>query len=109
MRRAVLWVAATALVGTVLAPPPGLAVEGDIAFQRKAVEGDTPPAVFPHWFHRIRFKCYACHPGLFEMKAGSNPVTMDAIAAGKFCGACHNGRTAWAPSFETCNRCHVGQ
>lgn len=94
---------------TVAWPPPGLAVEGDIVFQRKAAEGDTPPAVFPHWFHRIRYKCFACHPAIVEMKAGANRITMDDIAAGKFCGVCHNGKIAWAPSFETCNRCHVGR
>ena len=85
------------------------AVEGDIVFTRKGGEGGTPPAVFPHWFHRIRYKCYACHDGIFKMKKGANDVTMDAISAGRFCGACHDGKTAWNVSFETCNRCHIGQ
>ncbi len=85
-----------------------LAVEGDIVFTRKPGEGvGTPPAVFPHWVHRIRYKCYACHPSIVEMKAGANPITMDAITAGKFCGVCHDGKIAWGVSFETCNRCHV--
>ncbi len=86
-----------------------LAVEGDIVFKREGGEGGTPLAVFPHWFHRIRYKCYACHDAIFKMKRGADDVTMDAIAAGKFCGACHDGKTAWAVSFETCNRCHTGQ
>jgi c(7)-type cytochrome triheme protein len=84
-----------------------LAVEGDIVFKRKDGEGATPPATFPHWSHRIRYKCYACHPAVFEMKAGANAVTMDSIQAGKFCGACHNGKIAWEVGFDTCNRCHV--
>ncbi|TAK03473.1 c-type cytochrome, partial [bacterium] len=54
-----------------------LGVKGDIVFQREARQGDVPPAVFPHWFHRIRFKCYACHPSIFQMKAGANAITMD--------------------------------
>lgn len=86
-----------------------LAVEGDVLFKRQGGEGGFPPAVFPHWVHRIRYKCYACHPALFEMKAGANAVTMDAIMAGKFCGACHNGKIGWAVGFETCNRCHLAQ
>lgn len=87
----------------------GLAVEGDVVFQRKGGEGGLAAALFPHWIHRIRYKCYACHPALFEMKAGANAVTMDRITAGEFCGACHNGKVAWGVTFETCNRCHVGK
>jgi len=84
------------------------AVTGDIVFKRK--DGAAPevaPAVFSHWYHRIRYKCYACHPAPFEMKAGANAVTMEAILAGKYCGMCHNGTVAWASSFDNCNRCHV--
>lgn len=84
-----------------------LAVDGDVVFKRKDSEGGTPAAVFPHWIHRIRYKCYACHPDLFAMKAGSAPVTMEAMQEGKFCGACHNGKIAWGVAFDTCNRCHV--
>ena len=85
------------------------AVEGDIIFKREGGEGVIPATVFPHWFHRIRYKCYACHPALFEMKAGANKVSMDALQEGKFCAACHNGKIAWGVTFETCNRCHVGK
>ena len=85
-----------------------LAIEGDVVFKREAGVGeDTPPAVFSHWSHRIRYKCYVCHPAVFEMKAGANKVTMDAIDEGKFCGTCHNGEITWESSFDTCNRCHI--
>ncbi len=99
------------LIGMVLSLAAGvaLAVEGDVAFKRKGGEGGIPPASFPHWIHRIRYKCYACHDAIFKMKQGENDVTMDAIGEGKFCGACHNGKVAWAASFETCNRCHVSK
>ena len=86
-----------------------LGVEGDVTFKRQGNKGGVAPTVFPHWTHRIRYKCYACHPALFEMKAGANKVSMEAIGAGKFCGACHDGKIAWAVSFETCNRCHTGK
>lgn len=101
---AVLFVCVTALIGS-----SGLAVEGDILFKREGEPGGTPPAVFPHWAHRIRFRCYVCHPSIFEMKAGATKITMDAIREGKLCGTCHNGKIAWEVSFDTCNRCHVGQ
>ena len=81
---------------------------GEIVFQRK--DGTAPevaPAVFSHWFHRIRYKCYACHDALFAMKTGATPITMEAILGGTYCGACHNGQAAWASGFENCNRCHV--
>jgi c(7)-type cytochrome triheme protein len=84
-----------------------LAVDGDVVLKRQEPGASPPPAVFPHWFHRIRFKCYACHPAIFEMKAGATAMTMDEIREGKFCGACHNGKIAWEMSFDTCNRCHV--
>jgi c(7)-type cytochrome triheme protein len=89
--------------------PVVLAVEGDVVFPRQVGPGGTPPAVFPHWFHRIRYKCYACHPQIFQMKAGADAITMDAITQGKFCGTCHNGKIAWGVGFDTCNRCHVGK
>lgn len=104
--RPVVWVLGGSLLLVVLAGP-GRAVEGDIVFKRKGdADKDTPAAVFPHWAHRIRFKCYVCHDQIFQMKAGADPVTMDAITDGKFCGACHDGKTAFAVGFDTCARCH---
>jgi c(7)-type cytochrome triheme protein len=87
------------------AVPTGFAVDGDIVFKRQA-EQPTPPATFPHWLHRIQFKCYVCHEAIFQMKAGANPITMDAISGGKYCGTCHNGRVAFQVTFDTCPRCH---
>lgn len=85
------------------------AVMGDIVFKVENEARGTPPAVFPHWVHRIRYKCYACHPVLFEMKAGAHSVTMEEMTAGQSCGTCHDGETAWGIGFDTCNRCHVGE
>jgi c(7)-type cytochrome triheme protein len=75
---------------------------------------NLPPATFPHWFHRVRVRCAVCHSGIFEMKAGANAVSMDAIRAGKFCGKCHpsypDSKTlAWPVTFESCGRCHVAR
>ena len=80
---------------------------GDIVFKR-ATPGseDVAAAVFPHWVHRIQYKCYACHDALFKMAAGADAISMDAINDGKSCGTCHNGKKAFAPTFSTCTRCH---
>ena len=94
------------------ATPPH--VKGDILFQREIKPGEDTvvPATFPHWFHRMRVRCAVCHPGVFQMKAGANNITMEAIRAGKFCGKCHpsypDSKTlAWPVSFDVCSRCHV--
>ena len=107
MIRAVCALAVVAAVAHYV-PPGGLHAEvGDIVFARKQVgTDDVPPALFPHFLHRIQFKCSVCHDAIVEMKAGANPITMDTIQAGKYCGACHNGKTAFQATFESCPRCH---
>ncbi len=45
------------------------------------------PVVFPHWFHRIRFRCKVCHSDIgFTMEAGADDITMGAIFEGEWCG-----------------------
>lgn len=85
-------------------------VYGNVVYSREmlAQGTPTPPAVFPHWFHRIRFACFVCHPAITQMKKGASGMTMDGIREGKFCGKCHDGNIAWEVGFNTCNRCHVG-
>jgi len=84
-----------------------VAQEGKVVLKRQGGPAEPPPAVFPHWIHRIRYTCYACHAG--EIKPAATAITHDTMAAGQACGACHNGRIAWAIAFDTCNRCHVAQ
>lgn len=92
---------------TVTLVPLALSVEGDIVWPRKTEQGGVAPAVFSHWLHRVRFKCYACHDAIFQMEKGANKISMSEIMAGKYCGQCHDGRTAFNVAFDTCNRCHV--
>lgn len=95
------------VLATLLPTPQVSAEQGDIVFTRKSKEGaEYPPATFPHYVHRMQFKCYVCHDAIFEMKAGANAVTMDAIGEGKFCGTCHNATIAFGATFESCQRCH---
>ena len=103
---AFLWLVLLAASTSAAAAAP---VTGDIVFERKTKGFDEfVPAIFPHWVHRVKYKCYVCHNDTvgFKMKAGSIDITMDMIEEGKYCGACHKGRPAFAVSFETCNRCH---
>lgn len=79
----------------------------DVVLNKNSEREGVRPVIFPHWFHRIRFRCKVCHSELgFEMRAGANDVTMQDIIDGKFCGMCHNGTVAW--SVDNCDLCHSG-
>ena len=102
----------SSLLLLVLLPVVGVAAEpapGDIRYEREDQSQITsfPPSVFPHWRHRVQYRCDACHDSLFEMKRGGTPVSMDLMKEGKVCGACHNGQVAFSDGFENCSRCHV--
>ncbi len=88
-------------------PQTSKAEYADVVINNYADAAGMRPAVFPHWFHRIRFRCKVCHADLgFKFKAGGNKITMAKIIDGRFCGACHNGEVAW--SVENCAMCHSG-
>lgn len=107
MRNFFLIVGAVLLLNLVFASFPAQAEFGDVIMNRQSDIQGVRPVIFSHTFHRIRFRCKACHTDIgFKMRAGKNDVTMFAITDGKFCGACHNGNIAWGP--ENCNLCHSG-
>jgi c(7)-type cytochrome triheme protein len=90
---------------TMVVMSPVKAEYADVIINNYADAAGMRPVVFPHWFHRIRFRCKVCHADLgFQFKAGGNKITMAKIIDGKFCGACHNGEIAW--SVENCGMCH---
>ena len=96
------------LVALAAAAPEAAAEYGDVVLNNSAEKAGVRPVVFPHWFHRIRFRCKVCHSELgFRMRAGSNNVLMADIAGGRFCGMCHNGQVAWGA--ENCDLCHSGR
>ena len=72
----------------------------NIIFKAK---GDIPDVVYPHRPHTEWLDCRNCHPGIFKMQAGSNPVTMEKIVQGEFCGRCH-GKVSFP--LSDCSRCH---
>lgn len=90
------------------AVPAAQAEYGDVVINNYSDAAGMRPVIFPHWFHRVRFRCKVCHADLgFQFKAGGNQINMLKIIDGQFCGACHNGEIAW--SAENCNLCHSGK
>jgi len=80
---------------------------GDVLINNHSDVAGMRPVVFPHWFHRIRFRCKVCHADLgFKFEAGGNDINMLKIIDGEYCGACHDGDIAW--SVDNCDLCHSG-
>jgi c(7)-type cytochrome triheme protein len=95
------------IVASLVAVNTSRAEYGDIVLNSKSEsmkKAGVKPVVFPHWFHRIRFKCKVCHEDIFIIKKGANDINMTKIMNGDFCGRCHNGLIAWEPLY--CERCH---
>ncbi|MDH5572359.1 MAG: hypothetical protein OEY89_11375 [Gammaproteobacteria bacterium] len=98
-----------AFLGMMFIASGAYAEYGDIIMNKKAEamrKANVDDVVFPHWFHRIRYRCNVCHENIFKLDAGSNDITMKNITEEeKMCGACHNGVIAW--SALECERCHT--
>ena len=78
---------------------------GDIVLNNYSDTAGIRPVIFPHWFHRIRYRCKTCHGDIgFKFKAGGSDINMLKIINEEYCGACHNGKIAWA--MENCDLCH---
>lgn len=80
----------------------------DVTINTRAESEGVAPVIYPHWFHRIRFQCSVCHVDLgIKMGAGTTGITMEKLIDGQYCGACHDGDTAW--SMDNCDLCHSGK
>jgi len=83
----------------------GAAFPALLRIPRRHPNVSVPPrALFSHRTHQT-FGCYACHPAVFPQALVG--FTHDEMQAGKFCGHCHDGRTAFAIPGTDCGRCHV--
>ena len=82
----------------------------DFAFDK--AESSPGEVTFSHDKHRAKVdKCTTCHMKDFKMKrGGSGPITLAAKQEGKYCGACHDGKTkiggAVVFPIDECDRCH---
>ncbi len=68
--------------------------------------------IFEHKVHTddMELECSSCHAELFAMQRGVAPKTgklsMASLAKGQFCGACHDGDSAFATDTN-CAACHI--
>ena len=93
-------------------PPNGLFWKyGNVVMRRKSKKAGMTPVVFPHWSHRVKYTCRVCHLELeFGMRSGDTGVTRAQYLAGKYCGVCHNGKTAFTVldgDPTKCVKCHM--
>jgi len=88
---------------------------GTVVINNASEASNIAPVVFRHWLHRARYTCRLCHVDIgFAMAAGKTGITEDDNRNGFYCGACHNGREAFAPEQKSasgekernCDRCH---
>lgn len=98
--------AATAVVA---APQKEFESYGDT----QVIAVDPVKSMFSHKSHVVTagLTCDSCHPDLFDRKRGSakakGDYNMASLDAGKYCGACHDGTTAFNTTGpETCKICH---
>lgn len=102
-----------ALVVILLAGAPGLGqVKMPEDFIMDKGENSPSPVTFSHEKHKAKVdKCTTCHLKTFKMKRGqSGKITLEALQEGKFCGACHDGKTQIAGTvvfpIDACDKCH---
>ena len=70
---------------------------GNVVMDNFSSANDIAPVVFNHWLHRAKYTCRLCHVDLgFAMAAGETGVTEKDNRRGFYCGACHDGREAFA-------------
>ena len=62
-----------------------------------------PHVRFPHLEHTQWLSCGNCHPAIFIPQEHANPISMEKILKGEFCGRCHDKVSF---SLYTCERCH---
>jgi c(7)-type cytochrome triheme protein len=102
------WLALAVLFG-LAGPAVGLGVPDRVRIPKAREHGQGEPpdaALFSHWAHDT-YTCASCHPGTFpQRKLGFTHADMD---KGRFCGSCHDGRTAFGPKDRgvECETCHV--
>jgi c(7)-type cytochrome triheme protein len=82
--------------------------------QKLAKSADSPGQVtFNHVTHVDDAKpdCTVCHSKLFPIVKGSSaprtPITHELMDKGGKCGACHNGKKAFA--LDDCEGCHEAE
>jgi len=90
-------------------PLPDPSQYGDVVIDRLSTERGVRPVLFSHWSHRRTATCRVCHLELgFVMETNMTRITEQENKRRNFCGACHDGVSAFAHSQEHCDTCHNG-
>ena len=88
---------------------------GNVVMNNFSEKNGMAPVVFSHWVHRAKYTCRLCHVDIgFAMEAGGTRIKESDNQKGFYCGACHNGKTAFsaevrkagAQDVKNCDRCH---
>jgi c(7)-type cytochrome triheme protein len=82
------------------APKAGRAVYKTIVVMGKGKE----EVLFQHETHTSSAKCRDCHSAPFQIKKGSNRITLREHPTKKYCFGCHDGKQSF--SWNNCHRCH---
>jgi c(7)-type cytochrome triheme protein len=88
----------------------------NVVINNFSAKNKMAPVVYSHWLHRASYTCRVCHMDLkFAMKGEGTGITEESNKKGLYCGACHNGKEAFAPeekgtsgekAKKNCDRCH---
>jgi len=82
---------------------------GNILIDRASSNSGMKPVGFSHWSHRVNYTCRVCHFELeINMMLNTTEITEEQNRYGRYCGACHNGKIAFAHTKENCEKCHNG-
>lgn len=96
------------VIGGIAAMVPLSKVVGGGRLIYESTSSENPGTVtFQHYSHveKAGYKCTDCHYNLFGADQYSTKINMEGIFSGQWCGACHNGQSAFGP--EECQKCHV--
>ena len=112
-RTGVAAAAAIVIVATLLASDANAAdVRAPADFTMPQSDASPGPVMFSHQQHLAKgIKCSSCHMRDFKLKRGaSGPITLETKQEGKFCGACHDGKTTIGGGvvfpIDECDKCH---
>jgi c(7)-type cytochrome triheme protein len=84
---------------------PRRALQMDREVQRDSKVGWMSKVIFSHRKHAVWNGCEVCHPEIFpKTRSGEVHYTMLEIAAGQYCGVCHD-KVAFP--IGDCRRCHT--
>jgi c(7)-type cytochrome triheme protein len=86
---------------------PSPEIYGNILIDRASTKAGLRTVTFSHWSHRMKYTCRVCHYEIeFNMMLNTTMITEEANKHGRYCGECHDGKTAFGHTEENCEKCH---